>query len=192
MRIHHDVHHRLCVDRLNAIEKQLATLPGHADAMRIEPLERSATRHKSEHSLHCLFWEVMDPNQGGQPRGELAEQLARDFLSFSGFKAQFSAAATALEGGGWVALAWRPTHHRLVIVDMPGDQPLISSDIDNSVLALDVWRHAYHLKYKKSLTKYVHNWWNTVNWSRVAELFRAVTQPHAVLPRVRSERRSLR
>jgi Fe-Mn family superoxide dismutase len=175
MHLHHDFHHRRCVEALNSIERHLAAAHDHANPSYIQQLERLAAWRGCEHRLHCLFWEVMAPDQGGHPRGELAEQIVEDFGGFADFKWWFSAVANNLTAGGWVVLAWHPERQRLLMMtagrhDQQLEEPLIP------LLALDVWTHAYCLKYGERRPEYVHNWWNTVHWPRVAQRFATALQ----------------
>ncbi len=170
MRIHHDAHHRACVDALNATEARLGSERHTLDFVLIRHLQRLVALHASEHFLHCLFWEVMGPNQGGQPRDELADQIGEDFGSFAAFKSQFCIAATSLDSGGWVVLAWQRGSEQLTLRTVERHQPQSECDID-TLLVLDVCEHAYYLQYQNRQVEYVHNWWNSVNWPQVARRF---------------------
>jgi Fe-Mn family superoxide dismutase len=172
MYLHHDFHHRRCVEVLNDIDERLAGVRGQADPAFIRQLELVSAWRASEHRLHCLFWEIMAPDQGGHPGGELAEQIVEDFGTFADFQWRFSATANSMTAGGWVVLAWHPERQHLLMAtagrhDQPLDAPVVP------LLALDVWAHAYCLKYQDRRPEYVHNWWNTVNWPRVARHFAA-------------------
>ena len=170
VRIHHDYHHHRAVEALNSAQDHLNAAWQSGDFQLIRYYQRQVALHGSEHFLHKLFWEIMGPNQGGQPRGELADQIAEDFGFFTTFKSQFSAAATSLEAGGWVVLIWQPWSQQLAIVDQ--DSRRLHAQWETpAVLALDVSEHAYYLRYQHRRAEYVHNWWNTVNWPRVAERF---------------------
>lgn len=188
MHLHHDFHHRRCVEALNNIEAHLARLRGHADPAFIQQLEQVAAWRACEHRLHCLYWEVMAPNQGGHPRGELADQILEDFGTFADFKRRFTAIANGMTAGGWAVLAWHPERQRLLVVtaghpDQRLEEPIVP------LLALDVWAHAYCLQYNDRRPEYVHNWWNTVNWPRVAEHFAAALRGEP--PRTEARAQSL-
>ena len=175
LRLHYD-HHRSRVDALNAAEAQLVAQPDSSDFAWMRYLQQQVAVRTSEHLLHCLFWEIMGPNQGGAPRGVLADQIQDDFGSFATFKSQFCAVATMLEVSDWVALVWQPTSQRLVIRAV--DYHQIPSEWHvGIVLALDMSEHAYYLQYQNRRVEYAHNWWNTVNWPRVAERFVAAAHP---------------
>ena len=175
LRLHYD-HHRTRIDLLNAAETRLAVERGRADSTWIGHLQHLIAVRTSEHLMHCLFWEIMGPDQGGVPAGTLAEQIRDDFGSFADFKSLFCAAATTLEIGEWVTLIWQPTTERLAIRTVDCHQLPCWWDA-GILLALDVSEHAYYLQYHHRRAEYVHNWWNIVNWPRVAQRFTTATQP---------------
>jgi superoxide dismutase, Fe-Mn family len=186
MHLHHGCHHLQCVRALAESEERLAVARSHGERHLVGRLQELATFYAAEHYLHCLFWEVMGPNQGGQPRGELADQIADDFGSFGGFKWQFSAVARGLEVGGWVVLAWDTPRRHLVVSATGYGRPSALWGCE-PLLALDVREHAYYLRYQHRRSEYVHNWWNTVNWIGVGRRFSNATQ--AQTGRTRSERK---
>ena len=175
LRLHYDLH-RTRIDSLNAAETRLAVERGRADSTWIGHLQHLIAVRTSEHLMHCLFWEVMAPNQGGVPGDALADQIRDNFGSFAGFKSLFCAAATTLEIGEWVTLVWQPTTERLAIRTVDCHQLPCWWDV-GILLALDVSEHAYYVQYHHRRAEYVHNWWNTVNWPRVAQRFATATQP---------------
>jgi Fe-Mn family superoxide dismutase len=127
--------------------------------------------HGGGFANHTLFWEIMAPNAGGAPSGDLGAAFAQSFGSFETFKERFAAAAMGQFGSGWAWLSVNP-EGKLSLYNLPNqDSPL--SRGDTPILGLDVWEHAYYLKYQNRRAEYVANWWNVVNWPRVAELFRA-------------------
>ncbi|MCX8011097.1 MAG: superoxide dismutase, partial [Ignavibacteria bacterium] len=121
---------------------------------------------------HNLFWEIMGPNKGGQPTGKLLEAINKDFGSFESFKEKFSNSALTRFGSGW---SWLVVNDgKLIIGSTPNqDNPLMDiSDLKGTpILALDVWEHAYYLKYQNRRAEYIENWWNVVNWDAVAEKY---------------------
>jgi len=174
MRIHHDKHHQAYLDNLlKAIagtdleNREVAqTL---ADLGRVPENIRTAVRnHGGGFVNHNLFWEIMGPNAGGAPAGELAKAIGAAFGSFDSFKEKFAAAAMGQFGSGW---AWLVVEKGgLAVRNLPNqDSPL--SNGDTPILGLDVWEHAYYLKYQNRRAEYVTNWWNVVSWGKVAELF---------------------
>lgn len=175
MRIHHGKHHQTYVDKLNA------ALEGYPDLAQ-NPLDdllreiadvpesiRAAVRnHGGGHANHSVFWTTMGPGAGGDPLGPLADALRASFGDVGKFRDAFLAAATALFGSGWV---WLVSHQGSVqIVSRPNqDSPLMDGLVP--LLGLDVWEHAYYLKYQNRRPEYVSAWWNVVNWADVAERF---------------------
>ncbi|ATY85565.1 superoxide dismutase [Kyrpidia spormannii] len=176
MEIHHDRHHGTYVNNLNA------ALEGHADleAKSIEDLLRginsvpenirTAVRNNGGgHANHSMFWEIMKPGGGGQPTGALADAINSTFGSFDSFKDQFSKAAAGRFGSGWAWLVMKPGG-KLEITSTPNqDSPYM--DGDYPILGLDVWEHAYYLKYQNKRPEYIAAWWNVVNWDAVAKRF---------------------
>lgn len=170
MRIHHDKHHAGYVKGLNGAEKALADARAANDFAMIQHWSRSASFNGGGHFLHSMFWKVMAPSGnggGGEPTGELADMIKRDFGSFDAFKAQFSAAAKGVEGSGWGLMHFRPADGRLLVLQAE-NQHKLSPWGSMPVLGIDVWEHAYYLKYQNNRGDYVTNWWNVVNWSQVA------------------------
>ncbi len=172
VRLHHDKHHAAYVAGLNKAEEQLAAARASGDYALIKHWERELAFHGSGHLLHTLFWENMTPGGGGEPDGELAAQIAQDFGSFEAFKAQFSAAANAVEGSGWGLLGWLPAFGKLAILQVEKHQDLTVWGV-LPLLIVDVWEHAYYLKYQNRRAEWVSNWWNLVNWPDVARRFAA-------------------
>lgn len=175
MRIHHDIHHKSYVDGLNKAEQKLAEARRTGDYDLVKHWERELAFNGAGHYLHTIFWNVMSPKGGGQPRGALAKQIQHDFGSFEAFKQQFSAAAEKVEGGGWAILVWSPRSGRLEILQAEKHQNLSQWDVI-PLLALDVWEHAYYLKYQSKRPDYVKAWWNIVNWPYVSQRFDAASK----------------
>ncbi len=177
MEIHHDKHHNTYVTGLNdalagksefegkSVEEVIANL----DAVPEEV--RTAVRNNGGgHANHSLFWESLAPNAGGQPTGELAEAIDAKFGSFDAFKDQFSAAAKSRFGSGWAWLSL--ANGELEISSTPNqDSPIMEGK--TPLLGLDVWEHAYYLKYQNVRVDYISAFWNVVNWDKVAERFAA-------------------
>ena len=114
----------------------------------------------------------MAPNAGGEPTGELAEQIKTDFGSFEAFKKQFTAAAVAVEGSGWALLGWSPEFKKLYIVAIENHQKQTVMGL-RPLLIVDVWEHAYYLKYQNRRADWIESWWHLVNWPDVAKRFAA-------------------
>lgn len=170
MRLHHDKHHRSYVDGLNQAEKKMAEARKNSDFSLIKHWEREAAFHGAGHYLHTIFWNIMSPQGGGKPDGKLARQIDQDFGSFEAFKKHFSQAAEKVEGGGWAILVWSPRSGRLEILQAEKHQNLSQWDVI-PLLVLDVWEHAYYLKYQNNRAGYIEAWWNIVNWPHVAERY---------------------
>lgn len=171
MRIHHDKHHQTYVDGLNKAEKEMKKARSSGDFTLIAHWEREAAFHGAGHYLHTLFWNVMSPNGGGKPRGEIRKAIDSTFGGFERFKQHFTEAANKVEGSGWGILVWAPRAHRLEILQAEKHQNLSQYDVI-PLLALDVWEHSYYLKYQNDRKKYIENWWNVVNWAHVEERYR--------------------
>jgi superoxide dismutase, Fe-Mn family len=175
MEIHHDKHHQAYVNNLNAAIEKAPELAKKSldDLMRsinsVPEAVRTAVRNNGGgHWNHSMFWEIMGPKKGGEPTGKLADAIKSAFGDFSKFKEQFAAAAAGRFGSGW---AWLINDGgKLSITSTPNqDNPLM--DGKTPILGLDVWEHAYYLKYQNKRPDYVAAWWNVVNWDAVAKRF---------------------
>lgn len=168
MKLHHDKHHAAYVNGLNAALKKLADARAAGDFASIRALSTALAFHGSGHIMHTIFWEVMCPKEKSiEPTaGKLHEAITASFGSMEAFKKQFSEAAKAVEGNGWAVLAYEPLGKRLLVLQAENHQKLT---IQGSVplLVLDVWEHAYYLKYQNNRAGYVDAWWNVVNWAMV-------------------------
>jgi Fe-Mn family superoxide dismutase len=175
MELHHDKHHRAYVKGANAALEQLAQarLSGHLD--QIAALERALAFNLSGHVLHSIFWQNMVPGGGGEPDGDFADALQRDFGSFAAFKNQLINACATIMGSGWGALVRDPLSGRLMTVQVHDHQ---SEFIQAStpLLVLDAWEHAYYLQYQTDKKKYFEAIWNVWNWADVAARFRSAQQ----------------
>ena len=176
MEIHHTKHHQTYVNNLNAAIEKAPELQDKSldDLMRsvnsVPEAVRTAVRNNGGgHWNHSVFWELMAPGKGGEPTGGLADAIKQAFGDFSKFKEQFTAAATGRFGSGW---AWLVNDGgKLSITSTPNqDNPLM--DGKRGILGLDVWEHAYYLKYQNRRPEYITAWWNVVNWDAVASRFR--------------------
>jgi Fe-Mn family superoxide dismutase len=175
MEIHHDKHHAAYVTNLNK------ALEGHADLQNktVEQLLtglnsvpeaiRTAVRNNAGgHLNHSLFWKIMKKGGGGEPSGDLATAINGAFGSFADFKAKLIDAGTKRFGSGWAWLLFRDG--KLVIESTANqDNPII--DGGKAFFGIDVWEHAYYLKYQNRRPEYLEAWWNTINWAQVAENF---------------------
>jgi Fe-Mn family superoxide dismutase len=173
MEIHHDKHHGAYVTNLNkALENQpdlqkLTVEQLLAELDKVPENIRTAVRNNGGgHANHSFFWKIMKKGGGGEPGGELAEAIKSAFGSFADFKTKFNQAATTRFGSGW---AWLfNLNGKLVIESTPNqDTPIMSGG--KPVMGLDVWEHAYYLKYQNRRPEYIEAWWNVVNWDQIAQ-----------------------
>jgi Fe-Mn family superoxide dismutase len=177
MEIHHSKHHGGYVAKLNGALEKYADLHEKSVEELIAGIDsvpadiRTAVRNNGGgHANHTLFWTVMAPNGGGEPAGDLAKAIASTFGDFATFKQQFSDAAATRFGSGWAWLALEGG--TLVVESTPNqDSPLMEGRIP--ILGLDVWEHAYYLKYQNKRPDYIAAWWNVVNWDEVSRRFDA-------------------
>ena len=171
MTLHHDKHHATYVAGANAaLEALEAERNGEANPDRLRALSKNLAFNLGGHTNHSIFWKNMAPNAGGNPTGEIAEAIDRDFGSFEAFKKQFSGVATGLQGSGWAVLGYDHIAGRLIIQQLTDQQGNVSVDF-TPVLMLDMWEHAFYLQYKNVKADYVEAWWNVVNWADVNERY---------------------
>jgi superoxide dismutase, Fe-Mn family len=166
MRLHHDKHHQAYVTGLNSALASLVQARAANDHAMVQYYSNQLAFHGSGHILHTIFWLNMSPNGGGEPSGDLAKAIAKEFGGFSQFKAQFSAAANKVEGSGWAILAYQPLGKQLVILQAEKHQNLTQWGAV-PLLVLDVWEHAYYLKYQNKRADYVNAFFNVINWRDV-------------------------
>ncbi|MCL4805404.1 MAG: superoxide dismutase [Anaerolineae bacterium] len=178
MNIHHDKHHAAYTNNLNAAleghaklaGKSIEKLLGDLDALP-ESIRTAVRNNGGGFANHCLFWEVMAPNAGGEPTGELAAAIDKKFGGFAAFKEQFAKAAATRFGSGWAWL-YVDQDGELAVGSTPNqDTPLMEGN--TPILGLDVWEHAYYLHYQNRRPDYVSAWWNVVNWDTVAAKYAA-------------------
>jgi Fe-Mn family superoxide dismutase len=174
VRIHHDAHHKAYVDGLNNAEAKLAEAREKGDFALVKHWERELAFHGSGHILHTLFWESMSPGGGGEATGAVSDRIKMDFGGYESFKKQFSAAAAAVEGSGWTLLCWNPLFNKLEVLTAEKHQNLTQWGVV-PLLALDLWEHAYYLKYQNKRAAWIEAWWNLVNWENVNKLYAKVS-----------------
>jgi len=174
MQIHHDIHHAGYVRGLNnALNELRRVRSGAGDSGLIKHWSRELAFHAGGHINHTIFWLVMAPRAGGggrRPSGDLAEKIADDFGSFDGFRRHFTAAAGAVEGSGWGWLVYEPIADRLLVTQAEKQQNLFVPG-STPLMGVDVWEHAYYLKYQNRRGDYVDAFMNVVNWPMVERLF---------------------
>lgn len=175
MNIHHGKHHNTYVTNLNnALEghddlasKSVEELISNLDAVP-ESIRTAVRNNGGGHANHTLFWQIMSPSGGGNPTGELGEAIDKKFGSFDNFKEEFAKAGATRFGSGW---AWLVVNNgELEIMSTPNqDSPLMEGK--TPILGLDVWEHAYYLKYQNRRPDYISAFWNVVNWDEVAKRY---------------------
>ena len=177
MTLHHDKHHQTYVTNLNgAIEKhpELGSKSLEELLMNLnsvpEDIRMVVRNHGGGTWNHSMFWEIMGPKKGGAPSGELAKAVDSAFGSFDTFKSEFEKAANGRFGSGWAWLVKKGDSGLAIVSTANQDNPF--SENMTPVLGIDVWEHAYYLKYQNRRAEYVTNWWNVVNWDAVADRYR--------------------
>jgi len=183
MMIHHQKHHQSYVDGLN---KTLEEISGSfhpqyitsilSDLQSVPEISRNKiTFFGGGFENHRLFWEIMNPNGGGGPSGKLANSIDVYFDSFQKFKKIFSVTSLSIEGSGWCWLVFNQTFNKIEIMTTKNqDSPWMQNKIP--LLGLDLWEHAYYLKYQNKRTDYVESWWNVVNWDYVSNRFSELSE----------------
>jgi Fe-Mn family superoxide dismutase len=176
MEFHHDKHHQAYVDKVNAALEgtPLADTPIEdviKDLSQVPEAKRTAVKNNGGgHYNHSLFWEFMSPDGGGEPSGELAGAIDATFGSFADFQAKLKDAGVNQFGSGWSWLV-HDGSGLAIVASANQDSPL--SNGQTPLLGVDVWEHAYYLKYQNRRPDYVDAWWNVVDWSKIAERFAA-------------------
>jgi Fe-Mn family superoxide dismutase len=174
MEIHHTKHHQAYVDNLNKAleghsryqEKDIRELIAELNSLPDE-IKTAVRNNGGGHLNHTMFWDLMSPNGGGNPTGELAKRMEEDFGGFEEFKKEFKKAALGRFGSGWAWLL-KKEDGRLEIVSTPNqDNPV--SEGKNPLLGIDVWEHAYYLNYQNRRGDYIDAWFNVVDWKKVEE-----------------------
>jgi len=177
MNIHRTKHHQAYINNVNAalekhpdlakkpvetLLKELASIP--------EDIRTVVRNNGGGHANHSMFWTIMGPHAGGEPAGELAEAIKKDFGSFATFREQFTKAATTRFGSGW---AWLTVNKGKLAVESTANQDSPLSEGRTPIFGIDVWEHAYYLKYQNRRPDYITAYWNVVNWGEVGKRFAA-------------------
>jgi superoxide dismutase, Fe-Mn family len=175
MNIHHTKHHQTYVTNLNAAIEKHPELAGKSledllsDLNAVpEDIRMAVRNHGGGTHNHNLFWEIMGPKMGGSPTAALNKVLESSFGSFDAFKEEFTKAATTRFGSGW---AWLVTKGEGLAVVSTANQDSPLADGMTPILGIDVWEHAYYLKYQNRRPEYISNWWNVVNWDEVSRRY---------------------
>ncbi len=171
MEIHHDRHHNAYVNGLNKAlegEEELLDLDIEDLLTKIdkvpEKIRQSVINHGGGHANHSLFWSIMSPEGGGEPKGDFARAIEKKFGDFKSFQKSFLEKAVGVFGSGWVFLIVGEGKLKIKRHSFQ-NSPLMNGN--TPILSLDVWEHAYYLKYQNKRAEYVNAWWNVVNWNRV-------------------------
>lgn len=175
MNIHHTKHHNTYVTKLNdALEghddlasKSIEEILANLDAIP-ESIRTAVRNNGGGHANHALFWTLLSPNGGGNPEGELADKINEAFGSFEKFKEEFANAGVGRFGSGW---AWLVVNNGNLEITSTPNQDTPISEGKTPILGLDVWEHAYYLKYQNKRPDYISAFWNVVNWDKVSELY---------------------
>jgi Fe-Mn family superoxide dismutase len=176
MEIHHSKHHQAYVNNLNA-----AIAGTDLEKLSLEEILKNTSKHSAAvrnngggHYNHTLFWEIMSPNGGGEPKGELAQAINATFGSFAAFKEEFSKAGATRFGSGW---AWLLVHDGKLVVTSTPNQDVAIMDVaevkGTPILGMDVWEHAYYLNYQNRRPDYISAFWNVINWDEVSRRYLA-------------------
>lgn len=178
LHVHHDKHHATYFNNLKAAleahtdlqAKSLESLLSNIESVP-EGIRTAVRNNGGQHFNHTFYWESMIPGGGGAPSGALAAAINKEFGSFTKFQEEFTKAAVTRFGSGWAWLAMNKDGHLVVYNTSNEGCPLMMGDIP--LLTVDVWEHAYYLKYQNRRADYVAAWWNIVNWAKVAERYEA-------------------
>jgi superoxide dismutase, Fe-Mn family len=176
MEIHHTRHHQTYIDKANdalkghpMAERRVEEVLRNIDSLN-DDIRQAVINNAGGHANHSLFWEVLSPDGGGQPKGAVAEAINKAFGSLDAFKEKFANAATTRFGSGWAWLVVNKNGGLEVISTANQDSPLMKDLVP--VLGLDVWEHAYYLNYQNRRPDYIKAFWNVVNWTKVEENFK--------------------
>ena len=170
MELHHDKHHAGYVKGANTTLERLDEARTTEDFTRLASLERALAFNLSGHILHSVFWQNLGPKGGGEPEGELARAIARDFGGFAKLKRQLVGVASTIMGSGWAALVWEPLGQRLLTTQIFDHQSNLSQ-AGIPLMVLDAWEHAFYLQYQNRKTEFFEAIWNVWNWEDVAKRF---------------------
>jgi Fe-Mn family superoxide dismutase len=172
MNIHHTKHHQAYIDKLNAALKNHAELASKTVEELLsglgslpEEVRGAVQNHGGGHYNHNMFWQIMGPGQAGKPEGKIAEAIDTAFGSFDTFKEKFAEAAVGRFGSGW---AWLVDKNGKLEITSTANQDCPLSDGTKPIMGLDVWEHAYYLKYQNRRPEYIDAWWKVVNWAEIS------------------------
>lgn len=167
MKLHHDVHHAGYVKGLNNATQKINEMLGNGDFGLVKHWQRELAFHGSGHFLHTIFWNNMSKD-GGTMSNELAKLIQKSFDNDDTLREYFVAAASKVEGSGWGILAYQPITDKLVVLQAEKHQNL-GQWVSIPILVVDVWEHAYYLRYQNQRSEYIQKWWTIINWENVSE-----------------------
>ena len=174
MQLHHSKHHQTYVTALNDTLEKLAAARESGDFGSIVGLEQTLAFNLGGHVNHSIFWQNLSPEGGGEPSGELRAAIDESFGSFDGFRGQFTAVSTTIQGSGWGVLAYDAAARQLHILQMRDQQANVPVGL-TPIVMLDMWEHAFYLQYRNVKPDYVKAWWNVVNWADATARFAAAS-----------------
>jgi len=186
MQLHHDKHHKAYVDGANKALEQIQEAREKGNLATIGALERALAFNVSGHVLHSLFWLNLTPSGGGEPKGELASAIARDFGSFALFKEQMTKTAATIMGSGWAALVWEPLGQHLVTTQIYDHQANVTQG-GFPLMVIDAWEHAFYLQYVNEKAKFFEAIWNLWNWQDIERRLQSARQVDLSLNRSESK-----
>jgi len=175
MELHHGKHHAAYVKNANSVLEQLDEARQKDDFARLAALERALAFNLSGHILHSIFWKNMIPKGGGEPRGDLAGAIQKDFGAFERFRKQLTEVASTIMGSGWAALVWEPIGKRLLITQIYDHQSNLAQ-AGVPLMVIDAWEHAYYLQYENRKTEFFEAVWKLWNWQDVAARYASALQ----------------
>ena len=173
LELHHDAHHAAYVKGANETLDKLEDARRESEFEHIGQLEKSLAFNVAGHVLHSLLWKNITPGGSGQPTGEIAAALKQDFGGYAPFKEQLTAAAAGVQGSGWGALSWEPLGKRL-LVEQVYDHQGNTGNATVPILVVDMWEHAYYLKYHNKKAAWLKAFWKLVNWTDVTERLKKI------------------
>ena len=175
MELHHGKHHATYVKNANSVLEQLDEARQKDDFARLAALERALAFNLSGHILHSILWKNMIPKGGGEPRGDLAGAIQKDFGAFERFRKQLTEVASTIMGSGWAALVWEPIGKRLLITQIYDHQSNLAQ-AGVPLMVIDAWEHAYYLQYENRKTEFFEAVWKLWNWQDVAARYASALQ----------------
>ena len=175
MELHHGKHHAAYVKNANSVLEQLDEARQKDDFARLAALERALAFNLSGHILHSIFWKNMISKGGGEPRGDFAGAIQKDFGAFERFRKQLTEVASTIMGSGWAALVWEPIGKRLLITQIYDHQSNLAQ-AGVPLMVIDAWEHAYYLQYENRKTEFFEAVWKLWNWQDIAARYASALQ----------------